>query len=615
MKWNVNSDQFVVDLVEIARLARSLEPTKRNIVSLVGKFYDPLGILAPVVVKFKMFLQTMCEAKLEWDQPLPSELLSRWQKLNAGLLEVPTISIPRCCTEQMDGRVISYTLCGFCDASLGVYAAVVYLLMETEMGQSVRFLAAKTRVSPLRKQTIPRLELLSTLLLSQLVTSISQSLENELQLSPPCCFTDSKVALFWIQGVNKDWKPFLQNRVTEIRSLVHPDCWRHCSSRDNPADIPSRGSAPLELSVNALWHNGPGWLREKQFYNSKSEQLPMPEDCIAEMKTEERHLVHGLLTTKEPSGLGQIMNCEDFGTLNRLLQVTSQILKFCRILQHKLPPETSEADNTARAEMLWIIESQTLLLRDKNFESLKKQFGLFLDNGIWRCGGRIANADVPCSTLYPMLLHKDHHLTRLFVLHTHQRVFHNGVKETLTELRSRFWIPKGRSIVKQILHHCTICRRFEGKSYHAPPPPPLPTYRVQEAPPFAVTGVDFAGPLYVRSPDGAQSKVWICLYTCCVVRAVHLDLVLDMSAQTFLRSFRRFAARWGLPSRVISDNGKTFKAAAKTIQAVLGHKDVKRYFSGLGVKWVFNIPKAPWWGGTSERMVRSTKRCLKKIVG
>ena len=138
--------------------------------------------------------------------------------------------------------------------------------------------------------------------------------------------------------------------------------------------------------------------------------------------------------------------------------------------------------------------------------------------------------------------------------------------------------------MKQILHRCTICRQFEGKSHHAPPPPPLPNYRVQEAPPFTVTGVDFASPLYVRSPSGAQRKVWICLYTHCVVRAVHLDLVTDMSAQTFLCNFKRFTARQGLSSRVIFDNGRTFKAAAKTIQAVFGHEDVKRYFSGLGVK-------------------------------
>ena len=100
-----------------------------------------------------------------------------------------------------------------------------------------------------------------------------------------------------------------------------------------------------------------------------------------------------------------------------------------------------------------------------------------------------------------------------------------------------------------------------------------------------------------------------------MVRAVHLHLVPDMSASTFLRSFKRFTARRGLPSRVISDNGKTFKAASKTIQAVLSHNEVKRYSSGLGVRWVFNIPKAPWWGGIFERLVQSTKRCLRKIIG
>ena len=186
------------------------------------------------------------------------------------------------------------------------------------------------------------------------------------------------------------------------------------------------------------------------------------------------------------------------------------MLKFCRILSRVSLPETTnvdsteitEADDIAKTEMLWIIESQALLLKDTNFDVWKKQFELFIDDkGIWRCGGRIGNADVPYSTKFPIFLHKDHHLTKLFVLNAHQRVFHDGVKETLTELRSRFWILKGRSVVKQTLHHCTICRRFEGKAYHLPPPPPLPTYRVQEAPPFATTGVDFAGPLYVRSPE------------------------------------------------------------------------------------------------------------------
>jgi hypothetical protein len=187
----------------------------------------------------------------------------------------------------------------------------------------------------------------------------------------------------------------------------------------------------------------------------------------------------------------------------------------------------------------------------------------------------------------------------LFIRKAHHRVLHNGVKETLAELRSRFWIVKGRSLIKSIIHRCCVCRRHEGKPYSAPPPPPLPTFRVEEAPPFSFTGVDFAGPLYVRG-NGASKKVWICLYTCCVVRAIHLDLVPDLSTSAFLRCFRRFTARRGVPQRILSDNGKTFKAAAKAISEV---------------NWIFNVPKAPWWGGVFERMVRCTKRCLRKILG
>ena len=123
--------------------------------------------------------------------------------------------------------------------------------------------------------------------------------------------------------------------------------------------------------------------------------------------------------------------------------------------------------------------------------------------------------------------------------------------------------------MKRILYSCYVCRRHEGRSCRVPPPPPLPAFRVREAPPFTSTGVDFAGPLYVKNPGGIQSKVWIVLYTCCVTRAIHLDLVPDMSASTFIRSFKRFSSRRGLPALMISDNGKAFEAAAKVIKDVV----------------------------------------------
>ena len=156
-----------------------------------------------------------------------------------------------------------------------------------------------------------------------------------------------------------------------------------------------------------------------------------------------------------------------------------------------------------------------------------------------------------------------------------------------------------------------ICRRFTGKSYCCPAPPPLPECRVKEAFAFSSIGVDFAGPLYVKNPE----KAWICLYTCCATRAVHLDILTDLSTDSFIRSFRRFVARRGFPNRVISDNGKTFKGADKAIQAMLRHSMVKKFLSDLNIKWQFNVERAPWWGGLFERLIRSMKQCLRRVIG
>ena len=249
-----------------------------------------------------------------------------------------------------------------------------------------------------------------------------------------------------------------------------------------------------------------------------------------------------------------------------------------------------------------------------DLKTLTKQFNLFQDEkGVWRCGGRLANTELLYSVKYPILLPRSHPLTSLVVRRAHERVFHNGVKETLAETRSKYWIPRGRSFTRNILHKCVTCRRFEGPPCKAPQPPPLPKCRVKEAPAFSYTGVDFAGPFVVRASQGSQSnKVWMALFTCYVTRAVHLDTVPDQSTLAFIRCLKRFVARRGLPKRFISDNEKTFKATSKYLDV---DGLVQEHLTGLGVTWQFNVERAPWWGGAFERMVRSTKRCLKKLIG
>ena len=154
----------------------------------------------------------------------------------------------------------------------------------------------------------------------------------------------------------------------------------------------------------------------------------------------------------------------------------------------------------------------------KDYKKVKESLLLFEDSDkIIRCHGRIEASPLPYDTKFPTLLPSDHHVTRLIVMQCHEDVIHNGERETLTQLRSRFWITKGRQVVKKIISKCTLCRKSEGKSYGIPAARALPDFRLSEDFAFTRVRVDYAGPLYVKdiySPSKDMYKSHIALYTC-----------------------------------------------------------------------------------------------------
>jgi len=155
------------------------------------------------------------------------------------------------------------------------------------------------------------------------------------------------------------------------------------------------------------------------------------------------------------------------------------------------------SEEVSEAERLWIIESHRQFGQDRHFDEWRKQFGLFNDEkGIWRCGGRLRNVETQYDTKHPVFLSKRHHLAVLIVRRAHEKVRHNGVKD---EVRAKYWIVKGRSLVKGVVQKCVFCKKFEGRSYNLPAPPPLSKFRVNQAPPFSSTGVDFAEPIFVKT--------------------------------------------------------------------------------------------------------------------
>ena len=205
IQWLVDSDLFSFDMREVYQLLSTVKPTKRNVVEMSAKFDDPLGIVSSVTVQFKIF-QQLRKAKVNWDDILTGDLLKKWEKLCNSVKICYPLVVPHFYFQEVKTSVKSFKLVGFCDASAKVYAAVVYLRVETDHQVHVSFVCAKTRVAPLTDISIPRLELLSALLLAKLITSTKTALETETSLNDSVCYSDSKVALFWIQGQAQSWK-------------------------------------------------------------------------------------------------------------------------------------------------------------------------------------------------------------------------------------------------------------------------------------------------------------------------------------------------------------------------------------------------------------------------
>ena len=609
IQWDPVADTLVMDLAAVLEKSPMETVTKRDVLAATAKMYDPLGLLCPVIVRLKIFFQELCRCKRDWDDPLQEQHLTEWKQMVGEMKTMEPVFLQRWYFSD-HGQCSSVTVHGFCDASNKAYAAVVYFVWDDQ----VQLVAAKSRVAPVAKQSIPRLELLSALILARLVQSVTSAVEGALTVKEVQCWSDSQVALAWIVGEHQEWKQFVQNRVTEIRRIVPPSAWRYCPTSSNPADLPSRGVKPGQL-LNTIWFTGPNWLPGWTSEQQDVCDQPENDDAVkAELKKSQPTSTLLTVSQTPESNIGTLIDINRFSDSDKLLRVTALVLTFVDRLKKRL--ELSQPDVLARAESVWLKDVQRTAIQDSRFSSWHKQFGIYEDDsGILRCKGRLENAAVlTFEQKHPALLHTGHRFTDLIVLRCHRRVLHNGVKDTLTELRSAYWIVRGRQHVRKIVGQCAVCNRLESRCYAPEDTPPLPEFRTKVDFPFSYVGVDFAGPLYVK--EGAEMrKVYIALYTCAVSRAVHLDLVLDLSADTFLRCFKRFTARFGVPKHITSDNAKTFKSASKSLASLFALPEVVNKLSTSSIKWSFNLEKAPWWGGFYERLVGSVKRCLRKVVG
>ena len=242
-----------------------------------------------------------------------------------------------------------------------------------------------------------------------------------------------------------------------------------------------------------------------------------------------------------------------------------------------------------------------------------KQLSLYLVNDTIRSKGRINNSELPLDAITPLFLPNKSYLVDLLVKHIHSSHNHIGLSQTLSLYRQRCWTPKIRSRIKSILIRCVSCQRVKGRTLPQRLPPPLPSERVQWVPPFSHVGVDHTGSYVIKDPQGRKAKAYICLFVCATTRAVHLEVVEDLTTSKFIMCLRRLAATKGMPTLILSDNHRMFIAGETFLLDLQLDPSVREYLKSKNVRWKHQTPRS-WMGGHFERLVRTIKYSLATAI-
>ncbi|XP_050350425.1 uncharacterized protein LOC126773518 [Nymphalis io] len=245
------------------------------------------------------------------------------------------------------------------------------------------------------------------------------------------------------------------------------------------------------------------------------------------------------------------------------------------------------------------------------------------DKNILRVGGRLRHSQLSETAKHPMIIPKDSRLTELLIKEAHLQTLHGGPSLTLTYLRQRYWVLGGNRTVKKYLRNCVKCTRFRSHNQHQIMAN-LPEPRVTPSRAFTHTGVDFTGQVELKANKGRGIKTtrgYIAVFVCFSTKAIHLELVSDLSTPSFLAAFKRMCARRGTPKHMYSDNGTNFVGASRllkkeykeVLQAI--NNDFLSEVAEMGVTWHLNTPAWPSAGGLWEAAVKSTKHHLKRVLG
>lgn len=592
--------------------------TKRIVISEASQLYDPLGLVNPVIVIAKLFMQKLWKLGLHWDEALPLELYNKWLSYRQRLLELNNLSIPRYVTKR---RYLSRQLHAFADASEKAYGTVIYMRTIDINGEiHVNLLCSKSRVASQDPVTIPRLELNAALLMAELTSRVKKAMC--ISESDTYYWSDSKCVLSWLRAESSSFKIYVANRVAAIQKLSENNQWNYVNTSDNPADVISRGCFPMDL--NGFWFNGPGFLAEDNEFWKKACFIG---DNMCEAEEEIRKVA--LVSSQSEHFIDNIRHNNSFTLLSRIVAWVIRFvggrgaIKYSELTVKEL--HESSVVIFKRLQNLYFSDEIDRLRKNIGVlkqSKLKQLAPFFDDEGLLRCGGRMENSLLTYNEKHPIILPGKHEIVRMLVDQLHIDNLHAGQRALLAVTRQKYWILGGSNLVRQIVHKCVLCSRAKPKII-SQIMGDLPEERVRPSRPFSNVGIDFAGPIIIhhRIRGKIPTKAYICVFVCFSTKAIHLEVASDLTKEAFIGCLKRFIGRRGRPIKIFCDNATNFAGAKNELMRLyemLAEKndrdDIFKFAAHQEIEWRFIPPGSPHFGGLWEAAVKAMKYYLKRML-
>ena len=605
MSWDLFADSLQF-CKPSAKRDEKMKVCRRSILQTLPRHYDPLGILAPVLMPGVAFLSELCERQYGWDEELSKEDLARWTDIYSEIkICTEDLKIPRHHNFDPDKPVRLHVLA---DASTAWGGCAAYL---TQNGKAA-LVAAKAKLPAKRLRdnniTVPRRELEALVMAAKMMARLLLTYEPIYKQVEPHLFSDSQIVLNWVANAGKV-DAFVDNRVRLIKELVPQVPLTYIDTNDNSADAVSRGMKSSEyLDPNHLLWTGPPLLHEPEIPVFKPPKKETVEALTLVSKAED----------PTPSVLNLVGKCSTMAKLKRTL---ATLITCARKWQKKTPLDGAKLSRMVATSILKAEQEATsgdIIAYLKTKKGPRPQsihpHQLFLDSaGLIRCGGRLGNSSMSYSSRYPIYYPNNSPLIKQRVLEMHETAKHAGPGVTRAKILQMLWIPRSSNTIKRILKDCYNCKRATGPAFKWPKSPDLPASRTKpEA--YDVIGCDLTGAFIVRNKEDLQ-KVYVALFTDCGTRHISVQVMDNMETTTFMQAFRRHCSIYGVPSKVISDQGTYFVKASGILEDKLNEEEIGQAMNRKGISWQFNPAGAPHFGAHYERLIGTLKGPLKRTIG